>query len=337
MSFTDKLNNYERLGKLSSKFSPILQEFYQCYIDAVSQQHEDLSAIKLTLERYLELVVEQIETPYPFEPFHTRITAPFNYHTFGLDLIRPLILMDSSKVIGLEQVNRMAEQLARKENVILFANHQTEPDPQIINLLLEKSHPQLAANMIFLAGQRVTTDPLAIPLSMGCNLLSVFSKRYIESPPELKHEKLLHNQRTMKRMGQLLTEGGKCIYVAPSGGRDRKNPKTDEIEIAPFDPQSIELFYLIAKRIEHPTHFYPLSLATYAILPPPQSIEHELGEKRKTACRPASLSFGEEIDMEHFPGIDRKEKKINRQKRADYIWSVVKNNYAQSLSLLGTI
>ena len=43
--------------------------------------------------------------------------------------------------------------------------------------------------MIFVAGERVITDPLAIPFSMGSNLLCIYSKRYIDHPPEKKIEK----------------------------------------------------------------------------------------------------------------------------------------------------
>ena len=60
-------------------------------------------------------------------------------------------------------------------------------------------------------------------------------------------------------MSSLLSEGGKVIYVAPSGGRDRKN-LNDKIVVAPFDPQSIEMFSLMARKAKKPTHFYPLSL-----------------------------------------------------------------------------
>ncbi len=100
--------------------------------------------------------------------------------------------------------------------------------------------------MIFVAGERVITDPLAVPFSMGRNLLCIFSKRYIDHPPEQKMKKQLHNKRTMELMSELLSEGGKAIYVAPSGGRDRPNAD-GVVEIAPFDPQSIEMFYLMAR------------------------------------------------------------------------------------------
>ena len=52
---------------------------------------------------------------------------------------------------------------------------------------------ELAEKVVFVAGHRVTTDPLAIPFSMGCNLLCIYSKKYIESPPELKAAKQQQN------------------------------------------------------------------------------------------------------------------------------------------------
>ena len=39
------------------------------------------------------------------------------------------------------------------------------------------------------SGDRVTTDLLAMPFSMGRNLLCIFSKKHIDSVPELKSKK----------------------------------------------------------------------------------------------------------------------------------------------------
>ena len=77
-------------------------------------------------------------------------------------------------------------------------------------------------------------------------------------------------------MSRLLREGGKIVYVAPSGGRDRKN-SLGKVEIAPFDPASIEMFYLMANKAKTPTHFVPLALATYDLLSPPENVQKELG------------------------------------------------------------
>ena len=49
--------------------------------------------------------------------------------------------MDRSLVFGLENLENASQLLKRGENTILLANHQTEPDPQAISILLEKSHP----------------------------------------------------------------------------------------------------------------------------------------------------------------------------------------------------
>lgn len=323
-----QLEKYKNQGKIPEELATVIDHFFLSYAKAIGKNGYDVGDLQTTLSLYLDLISEQLANPFPFDLFHQRITTPVNYYHFGLDLLRPLVDFKHSKVVGLDHVDAIQYQLDRRENVILFANHQTEPDPQAISLLLEKTHPQLAEEMIFVAGHRVITDPLAVPLSKGRNLLCIFSKRYIEIPPEDKQEKLLHNQKTMKKMAQLLSEGGKCIYVAPSGGRDRPHPDHGAIEVAPFDPQSIEMFWLMAKHANTPTHFYPLALATYDLLPPPHSIEQDLGEQRHTECTPIHLSFGDEVDMEGCISKEITDKKERRQQRADYIWGIVARNYA---------
>jgi len=130
----------------------------------------------------------------------------------------------------------------------------------------------------------------------------------------------------MKRMRKMLDEGGKCIYVAPSGGRDRPNV-SGEIEIAPFNPQSIEMFRLMAKLASRPTHFYPLALATSDLLPPPNSVNIELGENRHTISTPIHLAFGSEIDIKHVLGDETLDKKERRKAIAKNIWNQVRQLY----------
>ncbi len=327
MNFLAKLEESVKTGKIPSKLSRALLKFYFSYAAAVTKNGHAIEEYEAILKTLIDLVGQQLVTPFIFEPFHERVREPFDYYQFGLDFLRPLIIFEQSKVRGMQHVMQMEEQLKRGENVILLANHQTEPDPQAISLLLEKSHPKLVEEMIFVAGHRVINDPLTVPFSMGRNLLCIYSKRYIEHPPEKKQEKLLHNQRTMKQMSQLLGEGGKCVYVAPSGGRDRPDA-AGVVEVAKFDSQSIEMFWLMSQQAGHITHFYPLTLVTYHLLPPPNSIQKELGEPRQAQCAPVHLSFGKEIDMENFPGKDLKDKRQKRVARADYIWDLVRRDYA---------
>lgn len=322
----EKLEDSVNKGLIPKALALILQQFYLSYGRAIEENRYKIHDLQPLLNQFLDLVIEQLQKPYTFEPFHQHITHPINYYQFGLDLIRPLVIFSQSKVLGLDHVAEMEKKLDCGDNIILFANHQTEPDPQAISLLLEKTHPRFAEEMIFVAGHRVITDPLAVPFSKGRNLLCIFSKRHVEIPPEHKQDKLLHNQRTMKKLGQLLSEGGKCIYVAPSGGRDRINHQ-GLIKVAPFDPQSIEMFWLLAKQSEKLTHFHPLALATYHLLPPPSSVEKELGEKRQTRCTPIHLAFGPSIDMENCVDNSIVDKKQRRQQRAEYIWNLVVNDY----------
>ncbi len=328
MSIQTLLNDYAKKGVIPKRLLQIFEDFYHSYENVVIENQGDLAKTQDLFRTFLKLLTEQIQSPYQFEPYHEHITAPFDYYRFGINFLTPLIDLKHSTLIGEANLQKITKQIENKENVIFFANHQIEGDPQAISLLTEDKYPKLAQELIMVAGERVLTDPLAIPFSMGCNLLCIYSKKYIDSPPEDKLKKQLHNKNTMHRMRQLLSEGGHAIYVAPSGGRDRKNKK-GEIEIAPFDPRSIEMFYLMTKKASVKTHFYPLTLHTYSILPPPQTVQVELGEKRITKGGPIHICFGPEIDMESFPGSDEKDKHHKRKLRADYIWNQVNDAYAK--------
>lgn len=323
----EKIQSLISKGNVPKKYEIILQGFLESYQSVISTHGKDLNTYLPTFELFLTLIEKQFQTPYQFEPYHQAIREPIDYYQFGVDFLKPLVDLPRSTIGGLEHLEKMVSQLKKKENIILFANHQIEADPQAISVLLEKYQPKFAEKLIFVAGTRVTTDPLAIPFSMGRNLLCIHSKKYIATPPEKKHEKQLHNKRTMKLMSDLLIKGGQAIYVAPSGGRDRSNAE-GMIELAPFDPQSIEMFYLMTKKAKTTTHFYTLALSTYHLLPPPEITDTEIGEKRITHGGAIHLMFGPEVDMEQIPlltsEIDKHEK---RKRRAEFLWRQVKADY----------
>ena len=110
-------------------------------------------------------------------------------------------------------------------------NRQTEADPSAFTALMDDVAPGFAASMVSVAGDRVTTDPVAVPFSKGRNLLCIYSKRHMNNPPELASKKKMHNVRTIGALQKLLQTGGRCIWVAPSGGRDRPPPENPD---APF-------------------------------------------------------------------------------------------------------
>lgn len=303
-----------------SKFKDQLSEIEANYLTAMGQ--EAFLAFQPHLKTYAIEVAKQLQAPHQFSFYHKQIRSPVDYYALGLEFIRPLIVFEESTLRNSEIVNEIDERIKAGANVVLLANHQIEPDPQVISLLLEKTHPELAEKMIFVAGHRVTQDPLAIPFSLGRNLLCIYSKKHIKDPPEQKEAKLLHNHKTMQAMRSLLDEGGKCIYVAPSGGRDRPNAE-GLVQPAPFDPQAVMMFHVMGERSRHPTYFYPLALHTYDLFPPPDTVSGQLGERRIVRRCPVHIAFGHEIDMRTFPGSTDPDKKKRRQLLATYVWQTV--------------
>lgn len=323
---TQDLQTWFEKGAFSKKSQAIVLSFLKTYFKTAALSKQPFEITYQNFRQYVELLKQLIEKPFSFEPYHQMLTKPFNYYQFGLDFLRPLINLKVSEYIGQEHLKRIDQQLKAKENVIFLANHQTEIDPHLINMLLENDYPEIGKNMIFVAGDRVISDHLAIPLSMGRNLLCIYSKKHINNPPERLAEKTLHNKRTMQLMSGLLKEGGKCIYVAPSGGRDRPNAQ-GEFHVAPFDAQSVEMFYLMTERAKVSTHFYPLALLTYRVLPPPNDVEVEIGEERFIEYAGVYAAFGKEINMQTFPGHAIENKIQRRVARSEYIWSQVDQDY----------
>ena len=304
---------------------PTLKKFYTLYLEAGVKSGFPLEKMHSIFEHFCKLAAEHAKNPHHFQPFHKAIRTPFDYYEFGHDFVRPLLDFAKSSLTGEDTLQAIEKALNKKENVILLYNHQTEIDPQVISLFLGKKYPKLASEMIFVAGHRVVQDPLASPLSLGRNLFCIYSKKYIDHPPEKKAEKIQHNRRTLSIMEEMLSEGEKCICIAPSGGRDRMD-ESGKILPSPFDPDSVEMFYLIAKKSGTACHFHPLSLYTYPLLPPPQVINVAIGEERSTSFSPAHLTFGAEIDMEKIiQGIT--DKQARRKLRAETIWQQVVTAY----------
>lgn len=327
-SFLKSLDNAVQQKKLPQHLEQKVREYYFSYMRALQEGKEDLAKGESLLKQHLSYLLEQCSSPYQFPPYHSALRSPIDYRQFGLNFLEPLIDRSKSVVLNVPQVDLIESYIAKGENVILFANHQIEPDPQAIILMLQESHPQLTDSMIFVAGHRVTTDPFSIPFSLGCNLLCIYSKRYIETPPELKEEKLLHNQRTLSEMRELLKGGGKCIYVAPSGGRDRPDPQGNLLP-SPFDSRSIEMFRLVAKQAKTPTHFFPLALFTYPLMPPPAQLETGLTESRTSKRSPIGLHFGEEILFDQLVDSKAHDKHECRELRAQAVWEQVYRGYQQ--------
>lgn len=333
MDFLSKVAQYEREGTLTPRQGQILRQFYHSYLEALKVAGTPAQESPSITLQFLDLIMKQILTPYHFQVLHRHVTKPDDYLKFGLDIVRPLVNMEKSVLLGMENIALIDLQLKQGHNCILFANHQTEPDPQALHLMLEEHYPELGAEILFVAGDRVITDPIAVPFSKGRNLLCIFSRKHMDFPPEKRAEKQHHNRRALQELVQSLSKGGQCVYIAPSGGRDRPNDQ-GTVPVAPFDRDAIDLFALIAKESGKPTHFYPLSLVTHNLLPPPPYVENEIGEDREFHHTTIGALFGSEIDMTF--GTDRTDldKKGQRQLRCDHIFEAVCDGYQQLLAAL---
>ncbi|KAK4368789.1 hypothetical protein RND71_012581 [Anisodus tanguticus] len=286
-------------------------------------------------------VFVDVKDSFEFSPHHKAIREPFDYYKFGQNYIHPLVdfrqpiltgffmsgaLEDSILILmGYSHVSpwgagkqnlyygssyvgnisvfaEMEEKLKQGDNVVLMSNHQSEADPAIIALLLESKHPYIAENIIYVAGDRVITDPLCKPFSMGRNLLCVYSKKHMNDDPELAEMKKRANTRSLKEMALLLRGGSKIIWIAPSGGRDRPDPVTKEWYPAPFDASSADNMRRLVEHAGVPGHIYPLAILCHDIMPPPPQVEKNIGEKRVISFHGTGISVAPKIDFHEVAG-----------------------------------
>lgn len=147
--------------------------------------------------------------------------------------------------------------------------------------------------------------------------------------PELKAAKMKQNLTTIKEMQKKLKEGSFLIWIAPAGGRDRRQ---DDGTLKPdkFDPQAIEMMKKLGTRDSSAkTHFYPLAMATYDIMPPPSKSEKNIGEKRVVNYTGVGLSLGAEIDVSSSGEWTRfnQEDLDPSTVLSEYIWDQVNKEY----------
>lgn len=225
-----------------------------------------------------------------------------DFYQFGNDFFRTAMDLPHSVVTGLDHLQQAFHQIAAGENVVLLANHQSEADPQVVSCCLEMISDQIpvaaemAANVVYVAGHKVTTDALAIPFSMGRNLLCIHSKKHIDADKESKPVKQRQNLRAMSGLLKKLKQGGQLLWVAPSGGRDRRDVKTGKVPLAPFDSKTIDMFRLMGNKSKVKTHYYTFAMVSYDLCPPPDFVEAGTGESRQVRFCPVGIGMGKEIE-----------------------------------------
>ncbi|XP_072962496.1 glycerol-3-phosphate acyltransferase ATS12, chloroplastic isoform X1 [Typha angustifolia] len=290
-------------GKLPADIAKGLEELYYSYQNAVLQSG-DPNASEIILSNMavaFDRMLLDVENPFTFPSHHKAVREPFDYYMFGQNYIRPLIDFRKSYVGNIALFRDMEEKIQQVivhgHNIVLMSNHQTEADPAVIALLLERSNPQIAENLVFIAGDRVVADTLCKPFSMGRNLICVYSKKHLDDVPELSDMKRRANTRSLKEMALLLKGGSQIIWIAPSGGRDRPDPMTGDWHPAPFDASSVDNMRRLLEHSGVPGHVYPLSLLCYEIMPPPPQVEKQIGERRTISFHGVGLSVAPEMNF----------------------------------------
>ncbi|KAL9249965.1 Glycerol-3-phosphate acyltransferase, chloroplastic-like protein [Drosera capensis] len=285
-------------GRLPENLASGMEELYQNYRSAVLLSgNPDTDNIVLTnMSVVLDRILKDVEEPYEFPAYHRAVREPFDYYTFGQDYIRPLVDFRNSYVGNASLFTEIEEMVQQGHNIVFISNHQTEADPAIISLLLEKRNSHIAENMTCVAGDRVITDPLCKPFSMGRNLVCVYSKKHLYDVPELVDMKRRANTGSLKEMTKLLRGGSQIIWIAPSGGRDRPNPDTGDWHPAPFDVSVVDSMRRLTAHAGVPGHIFPLAVLCYDIMPPPLQVEKEIGEKRVISFHGTGLCVGLEIN-----------------------------------------
>ncbi|KAM0967320.1 hypothetical protein FF1_023003 [Malus domestica] len=322
-------------GRLPSTIASGMEELYQNYKNAILQSRNPKAdeTVLSNMTAVLDRVFLDIEDPFVFSPYHKAMRVPFDYYMFGQNYIRPLVDFRNSYVGNLSIFYEIEEKLQQGHNIFLISNHQTEADPAVIALLLESTNPHLAEKMFldlvlqtYIAGDRVVTDPLCKPFSMGRNLICVYSKKHMNDDPELADMKRKANTRSLKEMALLLRGGSQIVWIAPSGGRDRPDPATGEWYPAPFDAASLDNLRRLGEHSAAPGHIYPLALLCHNIMPPPAQVEKEIGEKRMISFHGTGLSVAPEITFSDITASCQNSEEA-REVYAQALYDIVTEQY----------
>lgn len=310
---TEEMTIYDEITKQASMaLSQAPEGFVQQMNGFLSDYKESNIASKYTADKYkfnlmtfLKTIQQAYKAPHQFQPYHQALREPFDYYSWGNDFLKPMIIMEQSRMLGKDNAEKMLERLKDGENVVILSNHQTEADPQVISVLLEQNGlAELAEKMIFIAGHKVTNDPVCIPFSMGRNLICIHSKKHIKNPPEDMPKKQAQNLESMQAMGALFSQGGHVFWVAPSGGRDRPD-EAGEFVVAPFDLKALDMFKMLGMQSRKPLSFYPMAMYSNKLVPPPKDTSSGLGEARSGKRGPVSIHLLDR--MEDLGGLKDKE------------------------------
>ena len=146
-------------GKLPKPLYAAFEDFYNNYKQTVLGSDAPDASPELVariMGSIADRTFNQFLDPYTFPSYHKRLLEPYDYYKFGQNYVRTLINFNKSVVGHIDRFQQIQKQLEAGDNVVLLANHQTEADPGVWALLLEKQFPNLATEIIYVAGDHLS-------------------------------------------------------------------------------------------------------------------------------------------------------------------------------------
>ena len=154
-------------------------------------------------------------------------------------------------------------------------------------------------------------------------------------PQELRDAKQAINRKTVTLMIKALNEGGKLLWIAPSGGRDRPSAETGAWSPAPFDPAAVELMRQLTAKAKPAGHLYPLAMESGSMMPPPPATEKAVGERRLTNYVGVGIALGAKLDVEAIvAGIDEADRDARSAAVGAAAQKAVEGEYAGLLAAM---
>jgi len=311
-------------GTLDSSVREGLLNLFSSYAGALSMSprlpasEKEAAQVVAALADRVQVMLEE---NYTFPSRHTRVLEPFNYFDIGQRAVGNLVDFGASFVGHAERILDMQSAVARGENVLLLANHQSDADGGVWAWMTRELAPSLATDLYYVAGDRVVTDSYAKIYNMGRNLICVHSKKVMDQdPPAVREQKSKINRRSVLELGKLFKQGGAIVWVAPHGGRDRTDA-SGQLAPGAWDAAAVMLLKRMMDSSPNPGHVYPMAMATAEIMPPPSGEDEEKpwGMGSVFKYHGVGISIGAELHEDTIiAGIDGKEEQADAYKAAAY-------------------
>merc|ERR1712087_412017 len=131
---SEKLAAAQAKYDVPEKYLTLMRSFFSSYMTEIYMADRDMDKYEAILTRLMKKVLETAEEPYQFDPFHKAMREPFDYYALGNEFAEGMVASKDSIINGAELIEKMQQQVAAGDNVVLFANHQSEADPQFFSV-----------------------------------------------------------------------------------------------------------------------------------------------------------------------------------------------------------